>query len=171
MAEDLPDGAPAPSEPDASSPQQQQHPGEQQLDDPVEAEVCTFFVYGTLMDPQVLQAVTKLDGTPQLQDAWVEGYEMKMWEGLYPTLLPTDNAQSRIRGKVWRGADLLQCMQLQRYETSAYEVADCVIHVDGEDEPVKGLLFKWARDPASSQLVEGSFNLEFWQRVHKPNLF
>ncbi|KAL2172779.1 hypothetical protein VTG60DRAFT_2598 [Thermothelomyces hinnuleus] len=63
-------------------------------------------------------------------------------------------------------ADLDQCLRLQRYETSAYGPADCQIHL-GDGEPIMSLVFKWAGDPASRELVEGTFNLEHWQKTHK----
>ncbi|KAK3296173.1 uncharacterized protein B0H64DRAFT_397566 [Chaetomium fimeti] len=140
-------------------------------------EPCTFFFYGSLMDPQVLMAVAKLDDQPDLQDVWVEGFEMKMWGGIYPVLLPindTDNnsgASHRIKGKAWRATTMDQCLRLQRYETSAYEPADCRLYHPGGGEPTKGLVFVWARDPGSNQLAEGVFDLEDWQKTHKPSRF
>lgn len=140
------------------------------VDDQEDSEPCTFFFYGTLMDPEVLMVVAMLDDWPQLQDAWIDGFEMKTWNGRYPTLLPTNSNPSRIQGKAWRATTMDQCLRLQRYETSAYDVADCHINM-GNKEPVKGLSFKWARDPTSSELVEGSFDLEHWQKTHKTPLF
>ncbi|KAK4040313.1 hypothetical protein C8A01DRAFT_46297 [Parachaetomium inaequale] len=140
-------------------------------------EPCTFFFYGSLMDPQVLMAVAKLDNQPDLQDVWVEGFEMKMWGGMYPVLLPTkttDNnsgASHRIKGKAWRATTMDQCLRLHRYETSAYEAADCRLYHSGGGEPTKGLVFVWARDPASDQLAEGAFDLEHWQKTYKPSRF
>ena len=53
-------------------------------------EPCTFFLYGTLMDPAVLMVVAFLQELPALRDAYIDGYRLKMWNGIYPTLLPTD---------------------------------------------------------------------------------
>lgn len=145
---------------------------EEPLDDQGDFEPCTFFVYGSLMDPHVLTKVLTLEEAPQLRDAWIEGFEMKMWNSIYPTLLPTDtdSAQSRIKGKAWRATTMDQCLCLQMYETWAYEATDCRIYlVDGE--PVKGLVFTWARDPKSSELVGGLFDLEHWQKTHKATFF
>ena len=63
-----------------------------------------------------------------------------------------------------------QCLRLQRYETSAYEIADCNINL-ADVEEVKGLAFKWARKPDSAELQDGSFDLEYWQTHHKPVMF
>ncbi|KAK4164071.1 AIG2-like protein [Cladorrhinum sp. PSN259] len=146
----------------------------QQVDDK-DFEPCIFFVYGTLMYPEVLMAVTMLDNLPQLRDAWIQGFEMKMWNGIYPVLIPNEGAAqgSRINGKAWRATNLAQCLRLQRYERSAYEAADCQIHLrEGEeDKPVKGFVFQWAKDPKSAELVEGTFDLEHWQKTHKTPMF
>ncbi|KAK4236183.1 AIG2-like protein [Achaetomium macrosporum] len=114
---------------------------------------CILFVYGTLMDPEMLMAVAGLAREPRLQNAWIEAFGMKMWNGIYPAALPPS-----------------QCLRLQRYETSAYEPADCQIHVR-DNAPVKGLVFKCARDPTSSELVEGAFDLEHWQMTHKRSAY
>ncbi|KAK0710532.1 hypothetical protein B0T21DRAFT_376738 [Apiosordaria backusii] len=151
-------------------PQEQPKASVEEPQDDQDFEPCTFFLYGTLMDPEVLMVVAMLGNLPQLQDAWIEGFEMKMWNGIYPTLLPNEGAQGRISGKAWQANTMAQCLRLQRYETSAYEVADCRIHL-GEDELVKGLVFKWAKDPKSAELADGAFDLDHWQRTHKTSLF
>lgn len=165
-----------------SEPEQPNHPDmptppDHEDDKQDDFEPCTFFFCGSLMDPQVLAAVTKLDGQPDLQDAWVEGFEMKLWGGVYPVLLPTKNiddgsgASHRIKGKAWRASTMDQCLRLQRYETSAYEAADCRLHYSGDREPIKCLVFVWAGDPGSGELVEGGFDLEHWQKTYKPSRF
>jgi hypothetical protein len=118
----------------------------------------------------VLTTVLVLDDVPQLQDAWIEGFEMKMWSGMYPVVLPTDGGGGTIKGKAWQATTMDQCLCLQLYETSAYEPMDCSIRLD-HGEPVKGLVFKWARDPTDSELVEGCFDLDHWRKIHKPILF
>lgn len=133
-------------------------------------EPCAFFFYGTLMDPQVLMVIAMLDDLPDLSNAWVQGYDMKLWNGTYPTLLPRPDARDRIVGKVWRATSIAQCLRLQRYETSAYESADCDIHLES-GEVVKGLTFTWARDVASEELSDGRFDLKHWQEHHKKPLF
>lgn len=134
-------------------------------------EPCTFFFYGSLMDTDVLTRIAQLDDYPDLQDAWVEGFEMKMWGGIYPVLLPTNNPNDRIRGKAWRATTKEQCLRLQRYETSAYEAAACLLNHPEGGEPTEGLVFVWAGDRRSHQLTEGVFDLEHWQKTHKPGRF
>ena len=135
-------------------------------------EPRTFFFYGTLMDPETLMAVAGLHDTPQLQDAWIGGFTMKMWSGIYPVVLPSDETrpQSRIHGKIWQATTLGQCLQLQQYETSAYEPGNCQIQC-GDGKIVNGSVFMWARDPDSDELVEGTFDLETWQKGHETSLY
>ncbi|PHH93286.1 hypothetical protein CDD83_7985 [Cordyceps sp. RAO-2017] len=127
-----------------------------------------YFFYGTLMDPEVLQTVTALREPPRLREASIGGFEMKIWGGRYPTLLRQRDPQGRrIEGKAWRATTLDQCLRLQQYETAAYQACTCTIQfLTGE--VVQGLTFKWAGDPTSSELSEGSFDLETWQREQKP---
>ncbi|KAK4172525.1 hypothetical protein QBC36DRAFT_362508 [Triangularia setosa] len=88
-----------PQQPKASAPDPQ---------DDQDFEPCTFFLCGTLMDPQVLIVAAMLDDLPQVQDAWIQGFEMKMWNGIYPTLLPNEGAQGRINGKAWQANTIAQ---------------------------------------------------------------
>ncbi|KAM0321705.1 hypothetical protein ACHAQA_009944 [Verticillium albo-atrum] len=137
-------------------------------------EPCFFFFYGTLMDPEVLRTVAALDSLPELQDAWLAGFEMKMWNGRYPTLLPKEGMSpaDTIQGKSWQATSIDQCLRLQLYETSAYECCDCVVQT-GEGQSITALTFKWARDPGSAQLSssKGGFDLEHWQKNYKPLMF
>ena len=49
--------------------------------------------YGSLMDPEVLQAVLDLRAIPTMRDGWVEGYAMKKW-GIYPTAIPPERVDN-----------------------------------------------------------------------------
>lgn len=115
------------------------------------------------MDPKVLMVVAGLDHQPESKDAWIEGFELKMSKGIYPVLLPgSRSVRSRIKGKVCQAATMDQCLRLQLYETSGYEPIDCEVNIgESNSEPAKGLVFTWARDPGSSDLVEGTFDLEY----------
>lgn len=122
------------------------------------------------MDPAVLMSVAMLDKLPELAEASIEGFEMKVWSDIYPTLVPQEAGGNRIKGKAWRATTMEQCLRLQLYETSAYEAYDCSVNL-GREEPVKGLTFKWAGDLESGELTEGVFDLEYWQVHHKPTMF
>ncbi|KAK6836954.1 hypothetical protein PG987_007449 [Apiospora arundinis] len=41
-----------------------------------------FFFYGSLMDPEVFQAVTKSAKAPIMRKGWIKGFRMKMWGDL-----------------------------------------------------------------------------------------
>ncbi len=105
----------------------------------------TLFFYGSLMDPEVLSRVARLWQKPKLEDAWVEGFEMKLWNGLYPVLLPVTSgtgstttseasAGNRVRGKAWVATEKDQIEWLQRYETKAYRPVECEVNVGREDK-------------------------------------
>lgn len=130
-------------------------------------EPTLFFFYGTLMDPDVLSAIAQLDDTPELAPAWVAGWEMKMWSGRYPTLVP---GEGKIAGRAWRATSRAQCLRLQRYETSAYDTAPVDIHLES-GEVVQGMTFKWARGARSRELSDGTFDLAYWQEHHKSRMF
>src|SRR5688572_12104573 len=112
-----------------------------------------FFFYGTLMDPDVLRAITLLDTDPILRPATLTGFDMKLWAGRYPILLPAESGRDTvpIKGMIWQATSLEQCLRLQRYETSAYEPCECVVEIeDGTIEEV--VTFRWARDRGSEEL-------------------
>lgn len=135
---------------------------------------CTFFFYGTLMDPDVIRAVTQSDKVPVLQDATLEGFEMKMWLDRYPTLLATENTAptSTIRGKTWKATSMEQCLSLQTYETSAYKCSRCVVKSE-DGMSVNALTFTWAGDANDAALSEsnGAFDLSYWQTHYKQYMF
>ncbi|KAK4167925.1 hypothetical protein QBC43DRAFT_310478 [Cladorrhinum sp. PSN259] len=60
------------------------------------------------MDPKVLMVVTMHEDTPQLKDAWIESFTMKMWNGVYPVLLHCEGAAQgrRINGKAWQATTM-----------------------------------------------------------------
>ncbi|KAI1368548.1 hypothetical protein F5Y08DRAFT_246148 [Xylaria arbuscula] len=49
---------------------------------------CHMFFYGTLMDAEVLQHVTQCPTKPVLRPGSITGFELKMWAGSFPTLIP-----------------------------------------------------------------------------------
>ncbi|KAK3904333.1 hypothetical protein C8A05DRAFT_31871 [Staphylotrichum tortipilum] len=155
----------------------------------------TLFFYGSLMDPEVLARVARLwRQTPLLEDAWIEGFELKLWGGKYPVVLPTTGtataatdakdgdadassdgtaatAPPRVHGKAWLTTSQNQLDWLQYYETDAYEPVECEVHVgkegEGEGEMRKGWAFKWSGVRPVGELVEGTWDLEEWRRTRK----
>lgn len=50
-----------------------------------------FFFYGSLMDQDILSRVVRLrtsEYPPEMKEASVRGFKMKMWNGEYPVLIP-----------------------------------------------------------------------------------
>jgi gamma-glutamylcyclotransferase (GGCT)/AIG2-like uncharacterized protein YtfP len=136
------------------------------------------FFYGSLMDPEVLQAVLGLSRPPEMEPGYITGFKIKLW-GIYPTLVPdTDGSgEGKVDGMVRTSERYEHLMSLGAYETSVYELCDCEIRKKGDGDEsradtrvVKGLTFKWAEDPQSSQLVEGSLDFERYQKYYKPSV-
>ena len=134
---------------------------------------CYLFFYGSLMDPDILQNIARLENPPVLQDASIEGYKMKMWGGTYPTLLAIqagENDPGKVTGKAWKATTLDQIRNLEYYETSAYKITECKIQLNG-NEIVDGMTFCWSGVNGDDELQEGSFDLEEYRKSTKPIMF
>ena len=103
---------------------------------------CYLFAYGTLTDPEVLEAVLSLPSTPTLNEGWITGFKIKMW-GIYPTLIPSPEGQ--VSGKVWEVETKAQFDRLAEYETSAYTPCSCKIYLKDGREEANSRVFVWAR--------------------------
>ncbi|KAH6651240.1 hypothetical protein F5144DRAFT_598642 [Chaetomium tenue] len=69
-------------------------------------EYYNFFFYCPLMDPFFFMVVTASMDT-EYQDAWIDGYTIKLWQNAYPVVLPSqDNGpQGRVHGKLWQAVN------------------------------------------------------------------
>jgi gamma-glutamylcyclotransferase (GGCT)/AIG2-like uncharacterized protein YtfP len=76
------------------------------------------FFYGSLMDPDVLQAVLNLPHIPTMKPATISSFKIKMW-GIYPALIPGSSSDS-VFGNLWEVASEDHFERLAAYETSAY---------------------------------------------------
>lgn len=132
----------------------------------------SFFFYGSLMDPDVLYFIARTSATdPQLHKASIRGYKMKKW-GCYPTLVPAEDADAVVHGVYWQAEDEGQLALLQRYETNRYRPATCEIRVEGDGRVLgDGVVFVWAGDKESRELVDGGFSLEEYRLLYKPDVF
>lgn len=129
---------------------------------------CFFFFYGSLMDPEVLQAVLGLREIPVVEEeGWVTGFSMKMW-GIYPALIKREGG--KISGTVWKVETQSQFLRLVEYETSAYTWCACDVHLSDGEILHDCRTFCWAGDPNSKDLDEGTFNLQRYQRYFKPSV-
>ncbi|KAG8157865.1 hypothetical protein KVR01_012137 [Diaporthe batatas] len=131
-----------------------------------------FFFYGSLMDPDVLYAITRSSAEPVLHKATIRGHKMKKW-GSYPALIP-GGAGDVVDGVYWEAEDAGQSALLQHYETNMYRPVACTIRVEKGDGGVvveDGLVFVWAGNAGSEELEEGGFSLEEYRLHHKPYMF
>jgi gamma-glutamylcyclotransferase (GGCT)/AIG2-like uncharacterized protein YtfP len=127
---------------------------------------CYMFFYGSLMDPDVVQAVLSLDYKPALVEATTKGFTMKMWS-IYPTLIRKEGG--KISGRVWRVEEESQFQLLQRYETDHYAWCFCDVELENGEILKDCRTFCWAGDEDSSDLEDGQFSLGYYQRYHKPS--
>lgn len=129
-----------------------------------------FFFYGSLMDPDVVRVIVETSTEPELHDASIHGFKLKMW-GFYPTIVPGDIGDT-VHGVHWQTENDRQLGLLQRYETHRYKPATCSIHVKKDRSTIEdGLTFVWAGDARSSELKNGEFLLERYQLYFKPDAF
>ena len=84
------------------------------------------FFYGSLRDPDVLQAILGLPEAPSMRTASITHFKMKMWS-VYPTLIPSTSASDVVKGTVYRIEEEQQFERLQRYETAAYTWTFCEV--------------------------------------------
>lgn len=122
-----------------------------------------YFVYGSLMDPATLQAVTKAREPPKLRPATISGYHLKMW-GRYPALLNRRPLLS-VHGmafEIGEFEDVDQIRQrLQNYEGPNYRPLGCLVQYEGNGERVRANTFEWVGE--QSELKEGVFDLKDYQ--------
>ncbi|KAL2070362.1 hypothetical protein VTL71DRAFT_13388 [Oculimacula yallundae] len=127
------------------------------------------FFYGSLMDPEVLQAILDLPELPTMQPATISGFSIKMW-GIYPTLIPCLPGTGSVTGTVWKATLEDHFDRLAAYETAAYRWDECEAVL--EDGEVYGncRTFCWAGEPDSKELEDGSFDLERYQKYFKSSV-
>ena len=125
------------------------------------------FFYGSLMDPEVLQAILDLPEPPPTRPATISGFRIKMW-GIYPTLIPSRSGS--VAGTVWEVTSEVHFDRLADYETTAYRWDECDAVLEG-GEVLRGCrTFCWAGEPESKELEDGSFDLERYQKYFKASV-
>lgn len=130
-------------------------------------EPCPLFFYGSLMDPEVLQAVLELPEAPIVESGSVCGFSIKMW-GIYPALIPHEGG--RVSGSMWRVNTESHFLRLKEYETSAYTWCACDIELNSGEVLSGCRTFCWAGDSDSKELEEGTFDLQRYQRYFKASV-
>ncbi|RAR08644.1 zinc cadmium resistance protein [Stemphylium lycopersici] len=129
------------------------------------------FFYGSLMDPEVLQAILNLPELPTTKRGSISGWRIKMW-GMYPTLIPLScHSSGSVTGTAWKLTEEAQFDRLAAYETAAYRWDEWDMVLEGGGEVLRGCrVFCWAGDPGSKELEDGSFDLERYQKYFKPSV-
>ncbi|KAI1082699.1 hypothetical protein F5B20DRAFT_577776 [Whalleya microplaca] len=128
---------------------------------------CHFFFYGSLMDPEVVQAVTGLETTPILRRGSISGFKVKMW-GIYPTLIPEEGG--KVTGMLWKVDDPEHFRSLQQYETTKFKPCMCSIETESGEVLENSMAFCWAGDKDSPDLEDGTFDLERYQKNFKSSV-
>jgi gamma-glutamylcyclotransferase (GGCT)/AIG2-like uncharacterized protein YtfP len=129
---------------------------------------CYMFFYGSLMDADVLRAITGLPEVPLVKKGTITGFSIKMW-GNYPALVPC--SRGKVNGTVWEVTSEAHFRRLAAYETSAYTWCECnVVLEDGESLSNDCYTFCWAGNINSRDLEEGEFDLERYQKHFKPSV-
>jgi hypothetical protein len=125
------------------------------------------FFYGSVMDPEVIRAIHNLAEPPAAKPATISGFRIKMW-GAYPTLIPSTS--ERVAGSVWEVTSEEHLDLLAAYETAAYTLVKC--EAGWEDATVLEhcRTFCRAGKADSSELEDGSFDLQRYQKYFKPSV-
>ena len=77
------------------------------------------FVYGSLMAPEVLQAL--LGRVPDRTEATARGYRrLAIEDRVYPALIRCDDRDARVRGEIIRGMSRRELAVLDWFEDEAY---------------------------------------------------
>lgn len=125
------------------------------------------FFYGSLMDPEVIQAVLRLSDLPTTKPATISGFLVKMW-GIYPALIPSSSGE--VIGSVWEVTLEDHFERLAAYETAAYTWVECNATLEDGTVLQGCRTFCWSGSPDSKELEDGSFDLERYQKYFKSSV-
>lgn len=125
------------------------------------------FFYGSLMDPEVLQAILDLSELPTTRPATISGFRIKMW-GIYPTLIPSHSGS--VTGTVWKVTLGAHFDRLAAYETAACRRDECDAVLECGEVLRNCRTFCWSGEPDSKELEDGSFDLEHYQKYFKSSV-
>ncbi|KAH7322886.1 hypothetical protein B0I35DRAFT_499510 [Stachybotrys elegans] len=143
----LPQNKPSSSSSSSSSPPPPPRPSNEEY--PV-----WYFFYGTLADEDRLGRLLGPDHPISLTSAWITGGRLGTWAGRYKALVD-DFDGGRVHGYGFLVLDQQAEDALRYYETGAYEVVRCDIHLDKPDRRgsmVKGLTFRYIGGALETQL-------------------
>ncbi|CAG1993745.1 unnamed protein product [Fusarium graminearum] len=145
------------STPEACFYQPSKPPAQTDLSEP---PIGPYFVYGTLMDPNMLSDILGLEKEPKLRLAKIKGYSRKLW-GQYPAM-QEGPGDAEVNGSVYQVQSIAQAKRLAEYETNSYRVMPCHIHYTDGNKPADelGSIFMYVGNPRD--LCDGEFDLAQW---------
>jgi hypothetical protein len=127
----------------------------------------TYFFYGTLMDPAIIQRVLGLEETPVMRPAvLINRGHIKMW-GPFPAFIADQSPRVDIKGMACEIEGAARKDRLLAYEGEKYVEKLCLIHFLSEDrstitdESVFGVVFAWIG--GDDELSDGIFDLEAYK--------
>ncbi|KAI6764972.1 hypothetical protein HG531_012071 [Fusarium graminearum] len=125
-----------------------------------EPPIGPYFVYGTLMDPNMLSDILGLEKEPKLRLAKIKGYSRKLW-GQYPAM-QEGPGDAEVNGSVYQVQSIAHAKRLAEYETNSYRVMPCHIHYTDGNKPADelGSIFMYVGNPRD--LCDGEFDLAQW---------
>jgi hypothetical protein len=126
---------------------------------------CTFFFYGSLMNPTVAQAILRLPHVPVLRPGKIYGFKKRMW-GAFPALVRSEGHE--VQGVTFEMQDEQQFRRLQHYETSSYCWCYCDIETEDGSIIKGGRTFRWAGHPDSSELEDVDFDMHRFEKDTLP---
>ncbi|KAH4844673.1 hypothetical protein HBH75_190530 [Parastagonospora nodorum] len=128
---------------------------------------CHMFFYGSLIDPEVIQAILNLAELPTTKPAIISGFRIKL-RGMYPALVPS--ASGLVNGTVYKVDTEEHFNRLAAYESPAYDWVKCDATLEDSTVLPNYRTFCWAEIPDSNELEEGSFDLRRYQKCFKPSV-
>jgi hypothetical protein len=113
---------------------------------------------------------SRLPEAPVLERGTITGFSVKMW-GVYPALVrsSTGSSTGSVSGMVWELTSEVQFWRLRNYETSAYRWCLFTVVLESGKTLPDCSTFYWAGDPNSSELEQGGFDFERYQKHIKPS--
>ncbi len=123
----------------------------------------TFFVYGTLMEPQVLSLVTgeRFDAV-RLRPAALPGYRrVRVADATYPGIYPAEG--SEVKGCLVRGMGEEAVRRIDAFENDGYDRQNLQV-ISAQGTPVKAAAYV-----ASSRmkLTDEDWDFEDWRQNHR----
>ncbi|POS69408.1 hypothetical protein DHEL01_v212199 [Diaporthe helianthi] len=125
----------------------------------------TYFFYGTLMDPGIVQDILGLEAIPVMRPAVLRNRGHLMMWGPFPALLADQRPRVEVKGMAYEIEGAATKDRLAAYEGSNYtEITSLINFVRDDGSLEKGIfgrVFKWVG--SEDDLKSGTFDLEVYK--------